>query len=566
MKKRVLSLLLALSACAVLNAQTEEKGFLTGSFESNSIGYVNDDKTFARVPDGNFGSNNYLKVDYYRGGLSAGLQMEAYQPALVGFPSNLQGTKLANYYIAWNDDDFAFTAGTFYDQFGSGLLFRSYEDRALGNNSALLGARMNWHYKDIFEAKVLWGVPRMPFTNYVVSEDENNYFYGYPVHTEWSETQVRGADASLSLSNLLGMEEANLAIEGSVLNRYQKVNVLIEEEGVTPSTTGYSGRVNFEMGGFVARAEWVDAGQRHYRHNYVEAGVNHNYLIKNGNAQLVDLGYSGGGLGVNLSMRRLEWMTSYIDNRGIVLDDSSITNNNLNYVPALCAQYSYTLTNIHPYVPMPYYINGSFVNSGEMGGQLDVYYNFRRGTALGGKRGMKVNFNLSTYFNLAEEGSYTPGKMLWMNVNVGMEKYLTRKFKLKMLYAMQQRNTSYGVGNSTAVANVFVADMLYKFTPKLSTRLELQYLLSYEASNGYDWMAALLEVNLAPRWSFFVSDTYNHGMEKVHYYNVGASYTASRTRVALGYGRTREGLICSGGVCRMMPAYTGGNLTITTSF
>ena len=156
--------------------------------------------------------------------------------------------------------------------------------------------------------------------------------------------------------------------------------------------------------------------------------------------------------------------------------------------------------------------------------------------------------------------------MLWMNVNVGMEKYLTRKFKLKMLYAMQQRNTSYGVGNSTAVANVFVADMLYKFTPKLSTRLELQYLLSYEASNGYDWMAALLEVNLAPRWSFFVSDTYNHGMEKVHYYNVGASYTASRTRVALGYGRTREGLICSGGVCRMMPAYTGGNLTITTSF
>lgn len=566
MKKRVLFLFVALSACVVLKAQTEEKGFLTGSFESNSIGYVNDEKTFARVPDGNFGSNNYLKVDYYRGGLSAGLQMEAYQPALVGFPSNLQGTKLANYYIAWNDEDFAFTAGTFYDQFGSGLLFRSYEDRALGNNSALLGARMNWHYKDIFEAKVLWGVPRMPFTNYVTSEDENNYYYGYPVHTEWSDTQVRGADASLSLSNLLGMEEATLAIEGSVLNRYQQVNVLIEEEGVTPSTTGYSGRVNFEMGGFVARAEYVDAGQRHYRHNYVENGIDRNYLIKNGNAQLVDLGYSGGGLGVNLSLRRLEWMTSYIDNRGIVLDDSSITNNNLNYVPALCAQYSYTLTNIHPYVPMPYYINGNFVNSGEMGGQLDVYYNFRRGTLLGGKRGMKVNFNLSTYFNLAEEGSYAPGKMLWMNVNVGMEKYLTRKFKLKMLYAMQQRNTTYGVGNSTAVANVFVADMLYKFTPKFSTRLELQYLLSYEASNGYDWMAALLEVNLAPRWSVFVSDTYNHGMEKVHYYNVGASYTASRTRVALGYGRTREGLICSGGVCRMMPAYTGGNLTITTSF
>jgi hypothetical protein len=347
-----------------------------------------------------------------------------------------------------------------------------------------------------------------------------------------------------------------------VLNRYQEVGLLAEEEGVTPSTTGYSARANVEYNGFVARAEWVDAGQKHYRY----PNGDKNYLIKNGNAQLVDLGYSGGGLGVNLSVRRLEWMNSYIDGRGIVLDESSITNNNLNYVPALCAQYSYSLTNIHPYVPMPYYINGPFVNSGEIGGQLDVYYNFRRGTTLGGKRGMKVNFNLSTYYNLAEEGSFAPGKMLWMNVNVGMEKYLTRKFKLKMLYAMQQRNTSYGVGDGTAVANVFVADMLYKFTPKLSTRLELQYLLSYEASNGYDWMAALFEVNLAPKWSVFVSDMYNHGMEKVHYYNVGASYTASRTRVAIGWGRTREGLICSGGVCRMMPAYTGGNLTITTSF
>ena len=122
------------------------------------------------------------------------------------------------------------------------------------------------------------------------------------------------------------------------------------------------------------------------------------------------------------------------------------------------------------------------------------------------------------------------------------------------------------MGTGTAVANVMVADLLYKYTPKFSTRLELQYLLSYEEANGYDWMAALLEVNFAPRWSVYVSDMYNHGMEKVHYYNVGASYTVSRTRISLSYGRNREGMICSGGVCRMMPAYTGGNLTISTSF
>lgn len=562
MKKTAILALAAVMTSALLSAQTDNKGYLTGSFESNSIGYVEDDKSFARVPAGNFGSNNYLKVDYYQGGLSAGLQMEAYQPALLGFPSNLQGTKLANYYINWSDKDFTLTAGTYYDQFGSGLLFRSYEDRTLGNNSALLGARLNWHYKDIFEAKLLWGVPRMPFTHKVQTDDEDNYRDGYPVQQEWADTNVRGVDVALSLANLLGMEGTTLSLEGSLLNRYQAVDFLAEEEGVDASTTGYSGRLNFERNGFVAKVELVDAGQKHYRYR---SGEN-NYLIKNGNAQLVELGYSGGGLGVNLTARRLEWMNSHIDNRSMVLDESSITNNYLNYVPALCAQYSYLLTNLHPYTPMSYYINGNFVNSGEMGGQLDVYYNFRRGTLLGGKRGMKVNFNLSTYFNIAEEGGFAPGNMLWLNVNVGVEKQFNRKFKMQLLYAMQQRNTSYGMGTGTAVANVMVADLLYKYTPKFSTRLELQYLLSYEEVNGYDWMAALLEVNFAPRWSVYVSDMYNHGMEKVHYYNVGASYTVSRTRISLSYGRNREGMICSGGVCRMMPAYTGGNLTISTSF
>jgi hypothetical protein len=79
-------------------------------------------------------------------------------------------------------------------------------------------------------------------------------------------------------------------------------------------------------------------------------------------------------------------------------------------------------------------------------------------------------------------------------------------------------------------------------------------------------MAALLEVSFAPSWSIYASDMYNHGSTKLHYYNGGVSYSKSRTRVALGYGRFKDGYICSGGVCRTVPAYTGFNLTFTTSF
>ena len=105
----------------------KSKGYLTGSFESTSNYYHEDAKTNATVPDGKFGSNNYVKLDYYNNRFSAGVQMEAYAPVLVGYSHELKGINLTNYYVSWRDDSFSVTAGTFYEQFGSGLLFRSWE-------------------------------------------------------------------------------------------------------------------------------------------------------------------------------------------------------------------------------------------------------------------------------------------------------------------------------------------------------------------------------------------------------------------------------------------------------
>ena len=86
------------------------------------------------------------------------------------------------------------------------------------------------------------------------------------------------------------------------------------------------------------------------------------------------------------------------------------------------------------------------------------------------------------------------------------------------------------------------------------------------------WVAALVEFNMVPHWSFFVSDMYNldeteaNSFTKTNYYSAGFSYLKNRTRIQLSYGRNRAGYVCSGGACRYMPAYTGLNLVITSSF
>lgn len=538
MKRFVIIALLATLSLSSALAQSDSKGYVVGSFESNTIVYAEDEVTNAQRPDGNFASNNYLKADYYLGNFSAGVQLEAYQPALIGYPTNLEGARLTNYYMQWSDGNFDVTAGTFYDQFGSGLLFRTYEDRTLGMNTAMMGARVAYRYKNIASLKALWGAPRLGME---------------PAE----KTQVRGLDGSLSLSSLIGLSGTNLSLEGSLLNRYEPISVVAEESGASASSIGWSARMNFESGGFMAKAEWVDGGDKIYQNPNFTIDNKAN-IVKRANAQLVELSYSGGGLGVNLTGRRMEWMESKVSY------GSSETNNALNYLPALCAQYSYAITNLNPYIPQPGTTVGGHFNSGEIGGQLDIYYNFKRGTALGGKRGMKVNLNFSTYYNLAEEGSWKPKTLLWRNLNVGVEKQISRKFKMQLLYAMQEYNHSHGVGKGTWLSNMVVADLLYKFTPTFSTRAELAYLTTFE--DQQDWMSGLLEVNFAPSWSLFVSDMFNHGSTGIHYYNVGASYTEGRTRISLSYGRNRAGMVCSGGVCRLMPAFTGGNLTISTSF
>ena len=146
----------------------------------------------------------------------------------------------------------------------------------------------------------------------------------------------------------------------------------------------------------------------------------------------------------------------------------------------------------------------------------------------------------------------------------GVERQWNKQLKTTFLVSVQEWSPTHGMDDKTYVSNIFVLDGQYKLDKKMSIRAEVQYLYSQDYEK--DWIAGLIEFNLAPRWSFSLSDMYNMGTTEVHYYNGSVSYTRKNTRLQLSYGRNRAGFICSGGVCRYTPAYTGANLTLTTSF
>ena len=570
MKKFLLLLGVAVATVfAVEEASAQIKageGQVSIALESNNSYYAPDKKLEdigLVLPEkrvrGDFGSNDYLKVDYNIGRFSAGVQVDGYLPAMYGYDFydySQRDSKLNMFltkYVQWEDANWGVRLGDIYDQFGNGLIFRAYEDRALAFNNSLAGARAHYSYNNMVNVKVVAGMPRL-----------------YDMR---SKTAIWGADLSLSFSEMLGWYDGLVVLEASYVGRHQDVASEYLAKGVEGNVLNMaSGRFNVEAKGFSFRFETVAK-----LNNDI---YNPMYDAAKGNATTIDLGYTKGRFSASASFRRQENMTTFIEYRPMGIGGG----NTMTYLPLLTRQHTYSLANLNPY-------RGSSVHTGgEVGGQIDLYYSLRNPKARGKYWNFHINYSM---FNTVDHknsmtGLDMEGRNVWIDFNFDVERQWNKQLKTTFLYSFQRWDEEinhYDAAHSHYCrSHIFVGDVTYKINKKHSMRFELQYL----ASNDYegDWVAATIEYNLAPKFSFYVSDmwncekmqdgaygnyfmnvnTYEYQHELLHYYQVGASFTHNSLRAQLSYGRNRAGYVCSGGVCRFQPAYTGVNLALTLSF
>lgn len=527
--KQLILMLVGLCSIATTNAQIKlGEGQLSGSFETNTIYYINDSKIGSKPTD-RFGSNNYLKLDYAYKHFSAGIQADAYLPALLGYELGEQPDSkrfyLSSKYVQWSDKNFEVLIGDIYDQFGNGLIYRSYEDRQLGVNTGVEGVRGIYRFGNYVSLKGLYGRPRL--------------------YTEYADSWVRGANINVSLTDIFRFRNILLSLEGSYINRHEDLDKdplrNFAALGLTsPDLDLWSGGLNFNWKGFSLRGEYAGKGKD------LPTAVAEK--AEDGRAVMGEIGYHHKGFSLSGAFRMLDNMGTMVSLYG------NGTGNVLNYLPALTRQYTYMLANLNPYQ----------VNvEGEIGGQIDINYSLHDE----GNRYRHWTFhgNMSNFYTLRKGQSQTGKReLLWLDMNFDIERQWSRDWKTNFLYSYQEWNPHHGFKHRTYVSNVFVADVTRKIDRKKSVRAEVQYLLSNEYEG--DWVAGLVELGLSPHWNFYFSDMYNIDLTKTNYYNGGFSYTKNRTRIQISYGRNRAGYICSGGVCRYSPAYTGCNVAITTSF
>jgi len=527
-------------------------GTVTGNMESN-VQYLNDDTLIgAAAPEQELVANTYMNVNYSVGKFRAGVRFESYLPAIAGYPGFYEGSGIGYRFAQYAGDDITLTVGNFYEQFGSGLIFRSYEERALGLDNAMDGASIRFSPFKGIDLKAVVGRVRM---NFVDGQIFN------------SDGIVRGVDGNVSLNDVIpGFNESDfkIAIGGSLVSRYQATS---NDTLILPKNVGsYGGRIDMQYKRFYLNAEYI--------HKDNDPNQANDYIYNPGHGTLINFGYSQKGLGILLTAKSLDNMAFRADRTQEELQGF------INYLPATSNNHTYNL----PGTLYPYATN----LAGEVAYQLDVLYKIPKKTKLGGKYGTDLHLNVSVATDYVKDTenadwnarriSYTaqPFNMTDSLFNFDFNFHVKRKFNKKFKASAHYYHFIYNnnVNEVTKLAkgyitsDIAVVELQYKINRKHSIRTELQGL--WTQKDRGNWATFLIEYTISPKWFFTIMDQYNYGHPderlRIHYLLGSFGYTHNNSKFMFLYGKQREGILCVGGVCRPVPATNGLTFTFTHSF
>jgi len=563
MKKIVLVFLISAVYSSYFSQNSSNEAQIHGNVQTDVQFYNPDSLIGATAVPEKMLMNGFANINFTKGDFSAGIRYESYLNALQGFPAGYRGTGIGYRFASYKLDKIEVTAGNFYEQFGSGMVLRAYEERGLGYDNALDGFRIKYNpYRGVY-LKGVYGKQRLFF--------------------EKGPGIVRGIDGEVvinELSDSLDKMKTRIILGGSFVSKYQEDDNQALE---LPQNVGsYAGRINIYRGPIAFNGEYVE--------KINDPSADNNFIYKKGQALLLNAAYSVKGFGASFSAKSIDNM-SYRSDR-----NQGQTNVFINYLPTTSKQHTYNLpATLYPYAVQP---NGEVAYQGDVSykvkkkkkrnpdGSLDKKsFNWR-------KYDTYISVNYSTAHaldssrvendSLTRQGYTTnffaPGKRVYFSdFNIEIKRKLSPKARFIYTYYNMRYDKDVIEGKTgTGVVNaqIHVLDFTYKLNSKNTVRMEAQHLGVNKKDGFYkdqgNWATGLIEYTISPGWFFALLDQYNYGndeeVKKIHYLYGSVGYIHKTNRFTLSYGRQRAGIFCVGGVCRVVPASNGISFSLTSTF
>ncbi len=535
-------LLVAITMANIGSAFTQESEGVSfvGALEHSGLFGMKDDA----IGTGDYAypylSNSYLDLGLRSQCVSAGARVELNLMPLPGYEANFKGVGISNLFLKTEWKWGSVQVGDVYDQFGSGFVLNLYEDRPLGVDNSLRGAKLFMNPYNGIYIKAIGGKQRV-------------YWNCYDEHAVWGwnygQGAVMGGDLELNIDQWVPrMQEvgAQLMIGGSYVSKFEPMDTVYYT--VTPPTIynfpewvgAGDVRAKFMMKGWNVLAEYA------YKAN--DPSLDNNYSYDKGDALLLSLSYSKSGMSVLLQAKRSDNM-AFRSSRSL-----RGTAGFINHLPAFTFEHTYALAALYPYATQ---VDGEWAFSG------DLRYTWKRKTKMGGKYGTTLKLNFSHIRGLnREKGWFGMGpESYYTDVNLELNKKLSKAWYLNavLMYQGYNQQVVEKHGEPMIHSGIAIADVKWNTSKNVVMRAELQYLFTKQAEG--QWIYGLYELSLWKQLVFAVSDMYNIGYAPEatnhHYYNASVTYLKGAHRLSAGFARTRAGYNCTGGVCRYVPAQKG---------
>ena len=487
-----------------------------------------------------YGSNSYLdlSVHYVNDSnkaqfrsLKASTRIEMNQWPLPGYEADFKGHGIGHLSLESTFQWGQITLGDVYAQFGSGLILNLYEDRSLGIDGSIRGAKVAVNpYKGI-ALTALGGKQRRYWDCY------RDQAWGW----NYTRNAAVGADLELSIDQWSAKMQAldmGLTVGGSWVSKYEKFDTIpIYTDRMymynLPRWIGAGDvRVNYRFKGFNLLVEYARKANDPTSEN--------NYSYAAGEAWLVSAGYSRKGLSAFAQFKISDNMSFRSERQRIGIAGR------LNHLPAFAQQHTYALAALYPYATQ--------YTRAELAFQGEVRYTAPRKSAFGGKYGTTLKLSAAHIRGLQDHTEY------YTDVNIELNKRISKNVWLNAMLMYQAYNQLIVEGHGGLNRNgIAVVDARVDINRNISMRGEIQYL--YSPHHEGQWCFALYELTLYRHWTLSGQWMYNIGFApdatKEHYYTAGLTFNYGAHRANIGYTKTREGYNCSGGICRYVPKMEG---------
>jgi hypothetical protein len=553
-----LSLFLAMGLSIPIFAQNQEdKGQFSGNLLLTYQKYLRDEKIGAITKVYNENSSSidaWLFMNYRIKGYDFTVRYDGFYNSPLLNPQGSYTDHGIGYWQAHKKvDKLDITVGSFYDQLGSGVLFRAYEQRQIGIDYALQGVRLQYDFSRNLRMKAFGGNQK--------GSMENRFGYSKQVITGANIEGIIDLGKDAKLGNLnLGASALNRTLDKATMDiMVAEIQSYPVAERFEPwyNVYGFNGYFTYTLGNLAWNAEY------NYKTREAIKGLNNRLQLHDG--QVIYSSLSWGKSGIKLGKQKasvgINLQARHIENFQLkVTPNETLLSGLISYLPSLTRQNAYRL--------MARY-NAPAQDLGEDGIQCEIDIKPRKGT--------QITLNGSYVQSLKSNGVNNQPILLFRELYGEVIQNIGKKTKLKL--GMQSIIYNQSVyEQEPEYENVHTltpfGEVLVKLPKHRSLRWEVQYLHTEQDQGSF--ANTMVEFYLTPNISFSAGDMINiqpHRYENMiianeilHYPTFFMSYLAGNTMFTLAYVKQQQGVNCSGGICRVEPAFSGVRFTCSSNF